>query len=214
MKFSRFAKTLNLAHFTGAVALGASVATYTHFKLQDSTVFAEKKPNMLFSWGQGIKGQLGIGVVQFGAPSPTRLETLEDFDIQHIAAKSDISAAITSEGELWTWGSVRNGSMLTAQGEVYNRNLDEPALFDMEGKKFRYCAVGKDHVAMITSDGLLMTMGSKDHGKLGHAPEEKKQLSNIEKQRYQRVNTNSSAALGPVAGELGSKNVVQVACGF
>lgn len=207
MKFSRFAKSLNFAQLTGVMAAGASVATYTHFKMQESPAFADKKPNMLFSWGQGIKGQLGIGVVQFGAPSPTRLETLEDFDIKQVAAKSDISAAITSEGELWTWGSVRNGSMLTAQGDVYNRNLDEPALFDMDGKTFKYCAVGKDHVAMVTSEGLLMTMGSKDHGKLGHAPEEKKHMSNIEKQRYQRVNTNSSAALGPVAGELGSKVV-------
>jgi len=44
------------------------------------------------------------------------IETLDDNEISQISAKSDISAAINNKGELWTWGSVRNGSMLTADG--------------------------------------------------------------------------------------------------
>ena len=111
---------------------------------------------------------------------------MEDFDIKHLSAKSDISAAITDDGQLWTWGSVRNGSMLTAEGQTYNRNLEEPTLFDLNGVKFKWCSVGKDHVAMVTKDGLVMTMGSKDHGKLGHKPEEAAKLSNREKQRLIR----------------------------
>ena len=58
--------------------------------------------------------------------------------------------------------------MLTSEGSAYQQNLDEPTLFNTSEHSFTQCAVGKDHVAMLTDKGKLMTMGSIDHGKLGH----------------------------------------------
>ena len=40
--------------------------------------------------------------------------------------------------------------------------------------------MGKEHIAVITDDGRLYTMGSTDHGKLGH---EQKELTDEEKQQ-------------------------------
>lgn len=60
--------------------------------------------------------------------------------------------------------------MLTAEGATYNNNLDEPVLFNTKEHSFKSCAVGKDHLAMLTTKGKVMTMGSIDHGKLGHEP--------------------------------------------
>ena len=35
---------------------------------------------------------------------------------------------------------------------------------------FNKVSVGKEHIAAITKEGKLFTMGTEDHGKLGHEP--------------------------------------------
>ena len=104
--------------------------------------------------------------------------------------------------------------MLKPDGTSYDRNLDEPTLFASHDQEFKQCAVGKDHCAMLTKDGKVMTMGSMDHGKLGHEPIVKVKLSNWDKQSRNAKDSHSSAQIGFVHGDLASKKVVQVACGF
>ena len=92
-------------------------------------------------------------------------------EIKSIAAGGDISAAINSYGELYTWGSSKNGAQVNSNGLVESENLKMPKLF--AGKdEFISVACGKDHLAMVTLDGRLMTMGSNDHNKLGLAAPE------------------------------------------
>lgn len=43
---------------------------------------------------------------------------------------------------------------------------------------------------MLTKEGKLLTMGSIDHGKLGHAIEAKKKLSNMAKHEFKALDTN------------------------
>lgn len=43
--------------------------------------------------------------------------------------------------------------MLTASGQVYSDNLVEPTQFATDEYQFKQCAVGKDHVAMLTTKG-------------------------------------------------------------
>ena len=81
---------------------------------------------------------------------------------------SEKSSAINSFGELFTWGSVKNYSMLNASGHPYKDNLKLPTVFASEDIQFKKVAVGKEHIAAITQDGKLFTMGTEDHGKLGH----------------------------------------------
>ena len=40
-----------------------------------------------------------------------------------------MSAAINSEGELYTWGSAKNGAQVSARGEAYPSNLMLPTFF-------------------------------------------------------------------------------------
>ena len=104
--------------------------------------------------------------------------------------------------------------MLTASGEIYSRNLDEPTLFTSNEHIFTWVAVGKDHCAMLTDKGRVMTMGSVDHGKLGHEPQAKVAQTNMARHERKARDTHSNAKLGFVHGSLNDEQVVQVSCGF
>ena len=122
-----------------------------------------------FSWGSCLKGQLGTGVEKQGIDIPVEVTTLEGMNIKCIAANSDKSACINQYGELFTWGSSKNLSMMSAEGAGYKDNLKLPTIFASETLLFSQVAVGKEHIAAITDDGRLFTMGTTEHSKLGHA---------------------------------------------
>jgi alpha-tubulin suppressor-like RCC1 family protein len=44
---------------------------------------------------------------------------LNSMTIKHLMAKNELSAAINSYGELYTWGSSRNGAQVDAQGAAF-----------------------------------------------------------------------------------------------
>ena len=63
---------------------------------------------------------------------PTALTDLDGQEIVCISAMSEKSSAINSFGELYTWGSVKNRSMLDALGNPYKDNLKLPTVFATE----------------------------------------------------------------------------------
>ena len=133
---------------------------------------------------------------------------------------SEKSSTINNFGELYTWGSVKNRSMLDAQGIPYKDNLKLPTIFATEELKFRAVAVGKEHVAAITNDCQLFTMGTEDHGKLGHDPKviSSEELQK-EKERYKKAGykpgsqSNQAASVGFVKGALTGKLILAANCG-
>ena len=88
-------------------------------------------------------------------------------NIRCLAAGSDKSAVINSYGELFTFGSSKNFSMMSADGQGYKDNLKLPTIFESETLLFSKVAIGKEHIAAITQDGRLFVMGTPEHGKLG-----------------------------------------------
>jgi len=197
------------------------MAYYALSQAQQNQASADDvKTQFLFGWGSSQKGQVGVGRETLAIPTPTLLGDLEGMEIKSFAAKADRSAAINSYGELYTWGSSKNGSMLTAEGKTYADNLTAPTVFASEEHLFKQCDVGRDHMAVVTQDGKVITMGSEDYGKLGHTP---KELSDEEKraeqERYRKAGyrpglAQHKAAIDTVKGEIENKNVVQVACGY
>ncbi|XP_075214876.1 uncharacterized protein LOC142320775 [Lycorma delicatula] len=72
---------------------------------------------MVFSWGEGDEGKLGHGNRQT-LEKPRLIEALKSKRIREIACGSSHSTAITSSGELYTWGlgeygRLGHGDMLT-----------------------------------------------------------------------------------------------------
>ena len=79
------------------------------------------------------------------------------------------TALVTEDGQLVVWGSTRDGSMLDGQGHTFRTNATSPEVFEeKDGVLFQQVACGKDHIAAITQDGRLLTLGNSDKGKLGH----------------------------------------------
>lgn len=76
---------------------------------------------------------------------------------------------MTKDGRAFTWGNAKNGSMVSLAGTACTENQVLPTEFPLNDVGFS--ALGKDHMAVATRNGLVLTLGSPDHGKLGHDPE-------------------------------------------
>ena len=62
-----------------------------------------------------------------------------------------------------------------------------PTLFGADDILFSQVAVGKEHIAALTKDGRLYTMGTVNHGQLGHDVKEMSSEEIMqEQQRYKR----------------------------
>ena len=97
----------------------------------------------VFSWGSCIKGQLGLGIeTHHGVPTPTEVSALSDMQIRCLAAGGEKSAVINSYGELFTFGSSKNSSMMAADGTGFKDNLKLPAMFESETLTFSKVSAG------------------------------------------------------------------------
>jgi E3 ubiquitin-protein ligase HERC2 len=109
---------------------------------------------------------------------------------------------------------------LNANGTPYKDNLRSPTLYANDSFQFTQVAVGKDHIAAITSEGKLYTMGTVNHGKLGHTPKEltpeekEKERLEYKKRGYTPGNASRSKPMADfVGGYLANVKVRSVACG-
>ena len=67
---------------------------------------------------------------------PTLLKDMDGMKIKCLAAGAELSAAINDDGELYTWGSAKNGSQVNARGGTYPSNLLLPTVFASEDHLF------------------------------------------------------------------------------
>lgn len=164
----------------------------------------------LYSWGSGRYGQLGLGS-DSNKPTPEKVEELQNIHIVGIDAKSDSSAALSSTGQIYTWGRAKGGVL--GHLNLSSVNLSLPKLIEsLSDIKFSQMSCGQHHMAAISNEGFLYTWGNNEHGRLGHDPE-----PNLDTNK-KLVNTQSiflSGASMPkrVLGELSDKKCVQVSCG-
>ncbi len=61
----------------------------------------------LYAWGSGQFGQLGIGAEVLNVSIPTAVSVLSDEEIVSLTASGDVSAVITANGQIYTWGKTK-----------------------------------------------------------------------------------------------------------
>ncbi|KAJ8028688.1 E3 ubiquitin-protein ligase HERC2 [Holothuria leucospilota] len=119
----------------------------------------------VYSWGEGEDGKLGHGN-RTQCERPRVIESLRGKEIVDIACGGAHSAAITSSGELYSWGKGRYGRLGHGDSDDQLRPKLVEAL-----KGFRVidvaCGSGDAQTVCITDDDNVWSWGDGDYGKLG-----------------------------------------------
>lgn len=119
----------------------------------------------VYSWGEGDDGKLGHGN-KSNCDRPRIIEALRGKEVVDVACGGAHSAAITSRGELFTWGKGRYGRLGHGDGEDQLR----PKLVEsLKGYKVVdvACGSGDAQTLCITDDDSTWSWGDGDYGKLG-----------------------------------------------
>ena len=115
----------------------------------------------LFTWGLNSSGQLGtnnnitrsIPVTTFAGGTTWR----------QVSAGREHSAAIKTDGSLWTWGNGSDGKLGT--NDTITRSTPVTTLAG--GNTWKSVAGGMGHTAAIKTDGTLWSWGDGGGGRLG-----------------------------------------------
>mmetsp|Transcript_18551 Transcript_18551/g.43383 ORF Transcript_18551/g.43383 Transcript_18551/m.43383 type:complete len:740 (+) Transcript_18551:274-2493(+) len=147
----------------------------------------------VYTWGRGDDGRLGHG--DNGWKYVPRLtHSLAGQVITHVTCGSYHTAAVSSKGNLFTWG----GGMYGKLGHGNESGHSTPKRVDsLVGLAVVDIACGSRHTAIVTSRGCLYTWGDKENGVAGHGDTEGHQYT------------------PKLLERLSGKRVVQLsACGF
>ncbi|MGL4941065.1 MAG: InlB B-repeat-containing protein, partial [Bifidobacterium asteroides] len=125
----------------------------------------------LYTWGDNEHGQLGDGTttnrrapVQIGKPQGAP----DGFTWKQVSLGYQHSAAIGSDGNLYTWGRNDYGQLGDNAGTTrYTPTLVGKPQGAPDGFTWKQTSLGSGHSAAIGSDGNLYTWGGNTYGQLG-----------------------------------------------
>ncbi|GAB2229225.1 hypothetical protein Droror1_Dr00023362 [Drosera rotundifolia] len=128
----------------------------------------------VFIWGEGMgEGVLGGGTHRVGSSTsfkmdsvlPKALESAVVLDVLSIACGARHAAAVTKQGEIFSWGEESKGWL----GHGVDCDVLHPKLIDaLCNTNIELVACGEYHTCAVTLSGDLYTWGSGASGALGH----------------------------------------------
>ncbi|XP_052190726.1 ultraviolet-B receptor UVR8 isoform X2 [Diospyros lotus] len=130
----------------------------------DSHCLAVTMEGEVHSWGRNQNGQLGLGTTE-DSLLPQKIEDFQGVSVKMVAAGAEHTAAVTEEGELYSWGWGRYGNL--GLGDRHDR-LVPHKVSSVEGEKMVQVACGWRHTISVSSSGGLYTFGWSKYGQLGH----------------------------------------------
>jgi alpha-tubulin suppressor-like RCC1 family protein len=171
--------TLWIWGFAGTGRLGNAVTTNTNISTPITTfaggtnwkqvsggnshTAAIKTDGTLWTWGQGASGRLGNGVAA-GSISTPITTFAGGTNWKQVSGGVSHTAAIKTDGTLWTWGIGTNGQL----GNASTTNRSTPVTTFAGGTNWKEVGGGY-HTAAIKTDGTLWTWGLGSSGQLGNA---------------------------------------------
>jgi alpha-tubulin suppressor-like RCC1 family protein len=115
----------------------------------------------LWGWGANSDAQLGDNT---SASKSSPVQTIAGgTNWRQVAAGVSHTAAIKTDGTLWSWGFNNNGQL----GDNTRTSKGSPVQTIAGGTNWRQVAAGVYHTAAIKTDGTLWSWGVNNNGQLG-----------------------------------------------
>jgi alpha-tubulin suppressor-like RCC1 family protein len=122
---------------------------------------AIKTDGSLWMWGGNISGSLGINFSSGIRNSPVQIGSNTTWS--SISCGFYHTAAIKTDGTLWTWGDNLHGQL----GDNTTINRSSPIQTVAGGTTWSQVACGWKHTAAIKTNGTLWSWGDNSYGQLG-----------------------------------------------
>ena len=148
---------------------------------------AIKTDGTLWTWGDNYGTKLGINTT--GARSTPVTTFSGGTNWKQVDCGRNFTAAIKTDGTLWTWGANYSSMLGTNDGT----SRPTPVTTFAGGTNWKQVSSGTEHIAAIKTDGTLWTWGAVQHGRLG-------------------INSTTSNRPTPVTTFAGGTNWKQVSC--
>ncbi|KAG8079139.1 hypothetical protein GUJ93_ZPchr0007g5726 [Zizania palustris] len=129
------------------------------------------KNGEVFAWGEESGGRLGHGS-QENSIHPRLVESLAVCNVDIVACGEFHTCAVTTAGELYTWGDGTHNVGLLGHGTDVSHWIPKRISGALEGLQVAYVSCGIWHTALITTMGQLFTFGDGTFGVLGHGNRE------------------------------------------
>ena len=160
--------TVEDVDMTGALAGKTVVQAVTSF----SSMVALTSDNKLYAWGGNYCGTIGDGTyIDRYLPTPVDMSgALAGKTIASIGTANDTSYAVTSDGQLFSWGC--NSYNLLGSGSEdgllkFNTPTNISATSILAGKRVVQVDGGENSAIALTDDGEVYTWGGNWFGTLG-----------------------------------------------
>jgi uncharacterized repeat protein (TIGR02543 family) len=147
--------------------------TIVSVSLGDSFSVASTSIGRVYTWGNNVYAELGIGTKDYDTHSnPIRITgnfyLEEDETIVEVVAGDSHSSIITSLGNLYTWGCNNYGQLGDGTSVERNTVAEITNQFNLEvGETIFKVSLGKFHSSAITSYGRIFTWGLNGSSQLG-----------------------------------------------
>jgi alpha-tubulin suppressor-like RCC1 family protein len=128
---------------------------------------AIKTDGTLWTWGNGINGQLGNASTLINNSTPVTTFA-GGTNWKQVSSGSNFTAVVKTDGTLWTWGFGSGGS----SGQLGNSqtiDVSTPITTFSGGTNWKQVSSGNAHTAAIKTDGTLWTWGVTGNGRLGNS---------------------------------------------
>ena len=122
---------------------------------------AIKTDGTLWMWGNNYNGLLGDNTT-IGKSSPIQTITFGT-NWQNVSCGSYYTAAIKTDGTLWTWGHNTAGNL----GDNTTIHRSSPVQVLGSSNNWRMVSCSNGHTAAIKNDGTLWLWGGNTYGQLG-----------------------------------------------
>jgi alpha-tubulin suppressor-like RCC1 family protein len=125
--------------------------------------------DQLYGWGSLSRGTLGNAQNTFSTRTSTPVTTFTGgTNWKQISCGSEFSAAIKTDGTLWTWGSGNVSGPSGGQlGNASQGSRSTPVTTFAGGNNWKQVSCGAYNTAAIKTDGTLWIWGRNDEGQLG-----------------------------------------------